>query len=46
MHADVSCMLHARRSGQDCAKVVIDEAYVMQRLGDLLKKQDLSRYIL
>lgn len=36
----------ARQSGQDSYKLVIDEPDVVQAMGDLLHKKDLSRYIL
>lgn len=43
------CVLQARKGskkGSDLTKLVIDKKLVQQRVGKLLKKQDLSKFIL
>lgn len=39
------CVLQAKESGSQ-VNVVIDKEQVLEKIGDLLKKQDLSRYVL
>ena len=43
------CVLQAKKGskkGSDLTKIVIDKKLVQQRVGKLLKKQDLSKFIL